>query len=57
MLYWSLMFLIVAIVAAVLGFGAVAGTAAAIAKILFWVFLVVFLVSLILGFAGRRRMP
>jgi len=57
MLYWSLVFLIIAIVAAVLGFGAVAGTAAYIAKILFWVFLVVFLISLILGFTGRRRLP
>ncbi len=58
MLYWSLVFLIIAIVAAVLGFGAVAGTAAAIAKVLFWVFLVVFLISLIMGFtSGRRHLP
>ncbi len=57
MLRWAIVFLIIAIVAAVLGFGAVAGTAAYIAKILFWVFLVVFLISLILGFTGRRRLP
>lgn len=57
MLYWALVFLIIAIVAAVLGFGAVAGTAAWIAQILFWVFLVVFVITLILGFTGRRRLP
>jgi uncharacterized membrane protein YtjA (UPF0391 family) len=51
MLSWALMFLILAIVAGVLGFGVVAGTAAWIAKVLFVVFLVLLLVSL---FTGRR---
>jgi uncharacterized membrane protein YtjA (UPF0391 family) len=36
-------------VAAVLGFGVIAGTAATIAKILFTIFLILFLVSLITG--------
>lgn len=49
MLYYSLIFLLVAIVCAVLGFGVLAAAAAGIAKILFFVFLVVFLVSLIMG--------
>jgi len=42
----------VAIVAAVLGWGVIAGTAAWIAKVLFVVFLILFLISL---FTGRAR--
>ena len=49
MLSWALTFLIIALVAGLLGFGMVAGTAAGIAKILFAVFLVLFLASLIMG--------
>jgi len=52
MLSWSVTFLIIAVVAALLGFGMVAGTAATIAKLLFIVFLVLFVVSLV---SGRRR--
>ncbi|MEI8179229.1 DUF1328 domain-containing protein, partial [Aestuariivirga sp.] len=37
LLHWAIIFLVVALVAAVLGFGGVAGTAMAGAKILFWV--------------------
>jgi len=57
MLYWSLVFLIVAIVAGILGFGGISVAAGGIAKILFFVFLIVFLVSLIMGIGGRRRLP
>jgi uncharacterized membrane protein YtjA (UPF0391 family) len=46
MLSWALMFLIVALVAGVLGFGVVAGTAAWIAQVCFVLFLVLFLISL-----------
>jgi uncharacterized membrane protein YtjA (UPF0391 family) len=46
--------LIIALIAGVLGMGVVAGTAAYIAKILFVVFLVLFLISLI---APRLRPP
>lgn len=49
MLSWSIFFLIVALVAALLGFTSIAGAAAGIAKILFAVFLVLFLVSLLFG--------
>jgi uncharacterized membrane protein YtjA (UPF0391 family) len=49
MLSYALIFLILALVAALLGFGGIASTAAGIAKILFVVFLVLFLVSLIAG--------
>ena len=51
MLGWAITFLLVAIIAAVLGFGGIAGAASSIAQILFVVFLVLFVVSLI---AGRR---
>src|SRR5690606_33242189 len=54
MLGWTLLFLVVAIVAGVLGFGGIAGTAVGIAKILFFVFLVLFVVSLVLGRRGPR---
>lgn len=53
MLQWSITFLIVAIIAGFLGFGGIAGTATDIAKILFGVFLILFLVSLVFG----RRFP
>jgi uncharacterized membrane protein YtjA (UPF0391 family) len=49
MLKWAAIFFVIAIVAAVLGFGGIAAGAAEIAKILFFVFLVIFLVALILG--------
>ena len=51
MLHWGIIFLIIAIVAAALGFTALAGTAAWAAKIVFIVALVLFIVSF---FFGRR---
>ena len=53
MLHYALLFLVVALIAGVLGFGFVAGTAAYIAKVLFVVFLILFLIS----FIGGRRGP
>ena len=55
MLSWALMFFIIALIAATLGFGGIAGAAAGIAKILFFVFLLAFAVSLAMGWAGRAR--
>jgi uncharacterized membrane protein YtjA (UPF0391 family) len=49
MLSWALTFLVIALIAGLLGFGAIAGTATGIAKILFILFLVLFLLSLVLG--------
>ena len=49
MLSWSILFLVIAIIAAVLGFGVIAGTAAWIAQAAFVVFLILFVVSLITG--------
>lgn len=53
MLGWAVTFLIVALLAAILGFTGLAGTAAGIAKILFAIFLILFVISLIVG-RGRR---
>jgi uncharacterized membrane protein YtjA (UPF0391 family) len=48
MLGWALTFLVIALIAAAFGFGGVvAGTASYIAQVLFFVFLVLFLISLI----------
>jgi uncharacterized membrane protein YtjA (UPF0391 family) len=49
MLSWALTFLVIALIAGVLGFGVIAGTAATIAKVLFFVFLVLFVVGLLMG--------
>jgi uncharacterized membrane protein YtjA (UPF0391 family) len=55
MLYWAAVFLVIALIAAVFVFGGIAVGAAEIAKILFFVFLVLFIVSLLFG--GLRRGP
>ena len=55
MLYWAVVFFIVAIIAAVFGFGGIAAGATTIAQVLFFLFLVVFLASLISGLARRNR--
>ena len=49
MLRWSIIFLIIALVAALLGFSSIAGTAIGIAKVLFFVFMVLFIITLIAG--------
>jgi Protein of unknown function (DUF1328). len=54
MLGWAVVFLIVALAAAVLGFGGIAAASAGIAKLLFVIFLVLFVISLIFGWRGRR---
>jgi uncharacterized membrane protein YtjA (UPF0391 family) len=53
MLYWAAVFFVIALAAAFFGFGGIAASAAGIAKILFFVFLVLAVVSLIFG----RRTP
>jgi uncharacterized membrane protein YtjA (UPF0391 family) len=54
MLRLTITFLVVAIIAAILGFGGIAAGAAAIAKVVFFLFLVAFIVSLLAG-AFRRN--
>lgn len=49
MLHWAVTFFIIAIIAAVLGFTSIAGSAIEIAKILFFVFLVLAVISFIFG--------
>jgi uncharacterized membrane protein YtjA (UPF0391 family) len=57
MLYWSVVFLVIALIAGAFGFGGVAGTAASIAQVFFTLFLIIFLVSLVMGIAVRGRAP
>lgn len=47
MLSWALTFLVVALIAAAFGFGGIAGASAGIAQILFFIFLALFVVSMI----------
>jgi uncharacterized membrane protein YtjA (UPF0391 family) len=54
MLRWAAGFFIVAIIAALFGYGGIAGEAAGIAQVLFFIFLVVFVVSLIMGLVSGR---
>ena len=49
MLSWTLTFIVVALIAGVLGFGTLAGAAATVAKICFVLFLILFVVSLLRG--------
>ena len=55
MLNWAISFLIIAIIAAIFGFGGIAATAVEMARILFFIFLVLFLVSLVIGLLVGRR--
>jgi uncharacterized membrane protein YtjA (UPF0391 family) len=53
LLHWAVIFLVVALVAAFLGFGGVAGTAMGGAQMLFWVAIVLFVVSVVAGLIRR----
>lgn len=53
MLRWALGFFILALVAALFGFGGIAAASAGIAKILFFVFLVLFVIALLTGMVRR----
>ncbi len=55
MLSWALGFFIVAIIAAIFGFGGIATGAANIAQFLFWLFVILFIVSLVVGLVKRPR--
>ena len=55
MLYWALMFLVVALVAAIFGFGGIASTATGIAQVLFVIAIIMFVVSLLAGFMRRNQ--
>ena len=53
MLHYALVFLVIAIVAAIFGFGGIAVASAGIAKILFYLFLIAFVISLIMHSSRR----
>jgi uncharacterized membrane protein YtjA (UPF0391 family) len=57
MLNWALTFLVVALIAAVFGFGGIAAEATGIARILFFIFVVLFLVSLLYSLLTGKRPP
>jgi uncharacterized membrane protein YtjA (UPF0391 family) len=54
MLYWAIVFFIIAVVAGVFGFGGVESAVSKISEVLFFVFLVIFLIALVMGLARRR---
>ena len=53
MLHYALVFLVIAIIAAIFGFGVAASAFAGIAKILFFLFLVGFVISLVMHMTRR----
>jgi uncharacterized membrane protein YtjA (UPF0391 family) len=53
LLHWAVVFLLIALVAALFGFGGVAGTAMSGAQLLFWVAIVLFVVSAVVGLIRR----
>ena len=55
MIGWALTFLVVGLLAAVLGFTTIAGASFAIAKFLAALFLILFLVFLVLGFTAAKK--
>ncbi|QWV93458.1 DUF1328 domain-containing protein [Geomonas oryzisoli] len=54
MLRWAIIFFIISIIAAVFGFGGIATAAAGIAKLLFYLFLVIAVVMLVAGLLAGR---
>ena len=55
MLYWAIVFFVISLIAALFGFTGIAIAFAGIAKILFFIFVVLFILTLIFGW--RRRPP
>ena len=53
MLHYAIVFFVIALIAALFGFGGIAAGAAEIAKVLFFIFLVLFVVSLVVGLFRR----
>ena len=53
LLHYALVFLVIALIAAAVGFGGVAGVAMEGARLLFWVFIILFVVSLVASVVRR----
>jgi uncharacterized membrane protein YtjA (UPF0391 family) len=56
MLKWAAIFLVIAIIAAIFGFGGIAGTAVGVAKTLFFIFIAICVVLFLLGLFSRTRL-
>ena len=54
LLHYAMIFLVVALIAAAVGFGGVAGVAMEGARLLFWVFILLFVISLVASLVRRR---
>jgi uncharacterized membrane protein YtjA (UPF0391 family) len=54
LLTWAVIFLVIALIAAALGFGGIASAASGIAKILFFVFLAIFIILLVMNLLQKR---
>lgn len=54
MLHYAVVFFVIAIIAAIFGFGGIAMGAVEIAKILFFVFLIIAIISAIAGFIRKK---
>lgn len=57
MLYWAVVFFIIAVFAGLLGFGGLAAAASSIAQILFFFFIVLFVLSLVYYLVAGRGPP
>ncbi|WP_166040899.1 DUF1328 domain-containing protein [Sphingosinicella sp. YJ22] len=55
MLKWAAVFAVVALVLGILGFGAIAGLAWDLAKILFWIALIIAIALFVLGYTVYRK--
>jgi uncharacterized membrane protein YtjA (UPF0391 family) len=55
MLNWAVTFLVIALVAALFGFGGIVSAAIGIAKILFFIFIVLFAISLVMSLINGRK--
>lgn len=56
MMHYAIVFLVIAIIAGLFGFGIIASTAAGVAKILFFVFITLFVVSLLASFFSLQNL-
>ncbi|HTN66916.1 MAG TPA: DUF1328 family protein [Burkholderiaceae bacterium] len=54
MLRYAVIFFIIAIIAGIFGFGGIAAGATEIARVLFWIFAVIFVVSLVFGMLNKK---
>ncbi len=57
MLNWSVTFFVIAIISAIFGFTGIAGAAIEIAKISFYIFIILFLISFVFGVIKGRDSP